>query len=91
MKTTVEINDELLADAKSFAAGQKITLRRVMEDALILLLRQRGKVTNGDIKLRKHPFCGNGLRPEIADKHWREIREMAYAERSGREARDDCD
>ncbi|MFT4198647.1 MAG: hypothetical protein QM601_12200 [Pseudoxanthomonas sp.] len=39
MKTTLDINDALLADAKSLAARQRTTLTRLIEDGLRLRLR----------------------------------------------------
>lgn len=39
MKTTLDINDALLADAKSLAARQRTTLTRLIEEGLRLRLR----------------------------------------------------
>jgi hypothetical protein len=39
MKTTLDINDSLLADAKSLAAQQRTTLTRLIEEGLQLRLR----------------------------------------------------
>jgi hypothetical protein len=39
MKTTLDLNDELLADAKALAARQRTTLTRIIEDSLRLRLR----------------------------------------------------
>ena len=39
MKTTLDINDRLLADAKALAAQQRSSLTRVIEEALLLRLR----------------------------------------------------
>jgi len=83
MKTTVEINDDLLASAKSLAASRKLPLRRILEDALVLLLRQHGKAPEGPIRLRKHPHGGRGLRPELKETDWESIREQAYEGRGG--------
>ncbi|MBM3343677.1 MAG: DUF2191 domain-containing protein [Betaproteobacteria bacterium] len=41
MKTTLDINDTLLADAKALAARQRITLTRLIEEGLQLRLRAR--------------------------------------------------
>lgn len=49
MKTTLDINDQLLADAKAFAAQRRTSLTRLIEEGLQLRLRaqaastQRGK------------------------------------------------
>lgn len=87
MKTTVEINDELLASAKALAASRRLPFRRVLEDALVLLLRQQGQAPDGGIKLRKHPFGGNGLQKPLRGADWHTIRERAYEGRGGRDAK----
>jgi hypothetical protein len=88
MKTTIEINDELLASAKALAASRKLPFRRVLEDALVLFLRQQGRAPDGDIKLRKHVFRGKGLRKELRDAEWEVIRELAYEGRGGKDRKE---
>ena len=39
MKTTLNLNDQLLADAKALAAQQRMTLTRLIEEGLQLRLR----------------------------------------------------
>ena len=39
MKTTLDLNDQLLADAKSLAAQQRSSLTRLIEEGLQLRLR----------------------------------------------------
>ncbi len=39
MKTTLNLNDQLLADAKAFAAQQRSSLTRLIEEGLMLRLR----------------------------------------------------
>jgi hypothetical protein len=39
MKTTLDINDQLLADAKALAAQQRTSLTRLIEEGLHLRLR----------------------------------------------------
>ena len=87
MKTTVEINDELLASAKALAASRKLPFRRVLEDALVLFLRQQGRASDGGIKLRKHSFGGQGLQRDLRDADWQAIRERAYEGRGGKAAK----
>ena len=86
MKTTIEINDELLASAKALAAARKLPLRRVLlEDALVLFLRQHGRAPDGKITLRKHSFGGNGLQQDLQGVDWQAIRERAYEGRGGKD------
>lgn len=42
MKTTLDLNDQLLADAKALAAQQRTSLTRLIEEGLQLRLRARG-------------------------------------------------
>lgn len=39
MKTTLDLNDQLLADAKALAARQRTSLTRLIEEGLQLRLR----------------------------------------------------
>jgi hypothetical protein len=59
MKTTLNINDSLLASAKTFAARQQTSLTRLIEEGLQLRLRSSRAVT--DVSKRKIPvFNGRG-------------------------------
>lgn len=41
MKTTLNLNDELVAKAKAAATREKITLTRIIEEGLVLRLRRK--------------------------------------------------
>ena len=43
MKTTLNLNDQLLADAKALAAQQRTSLTRLIEEGLRLRLRAQAK------------------------------------------------
>ncbi|NKI96215.1 DUF2191 domain-containing protein [Rhizobacter sp. SG703] len=59
MKTTLDINDELLATAKALAARQRTTLTRLIEEGLKLRLNAwQGAAPRG--KLRLPVFKGRG-------------------------------
>ena len=51
MKTTLDLNDTLLANAKSLAARQRTSLTRLIEEGLELRLRT-GTMSNGARKKR---------------------------------------
>ena len=75
MKTTIEISDELLAQAKRHARRQGRTLRDVVEEAL------REKLTAGTrqpFKLKKHPFKGRGTQPSVVEGDWASVRDAIY-------------
>ena len=59
MKTTLDINDSLLADAKSLAARQRTSLTRLIEEGL--QLRLRSTLVSSKARKRKIPvFNGRG-------------------------------
>lgn len=59
MKTTLDINDSLLANAKAMAAQQRTSLTRLIEEGL--QLRLRSSTVASKIKKRKIPvFKGRG-------------------------------
>lgn len=45
MKTTLDLNDQLLADAKVLAAQQRTSLTRLIEEGLQLRLRAKATAT----------------------------------------------
>lgn len=73
MKTTVEITDSLLADARRQAEREGTTVRALIEEGLRTVLRERQ--TRGQFRLRLVTFTGNGLSPEFADAGWDKIRD----------------
>ncbi len=59
MKTTLDINDTLLANAKALAAKQRTSLTRLIEEGLQLRLRAL-PVANKILKRRLPVFKGRG-------------------------------
>ena len=82
MKTTVEISDALLDDARKLAAREGTTLRALVEQGLRQIMAERRKPKK-PFKLRDGSFKGKGLSPEFADASWEEIRRAAYGDRGG--------
>ena len=58
MKTTLDINDQLLANAKALAAQQQTSLTRLIEEGLQLRLRAQAAPQRG--KPRLPVFKGRG-------------------------------
>ena len=58
MKTTLDINDQLLAHAKALAAQQRTSLTRLIEEGLQMRLRAHAAPRRG--KLRLPFFKGPG-------------------------------
>lgn len=81
MKTTIEISDPLLEEAKKVAAAEKITLRSLIESGLreVLARRKRAKA----FALRDASFKGKGLQPEFRGADWGRVRDEAYKGRGG--------
>jgi hypothetical protein len=81
MKTTVEIPDSLLDEARRLAAREGTTLRALIEEGLRRLVAERKRT--GPFRLRKAAFKGDGLQPGVAGASWDRLREMAYEGRGG--------
>jgi len=60
MKTTLDIDDRLLAQAKSAAALQKTSLTRLVEEGLALRLRKPASARRGPRKTRLPVHRGSG-------------------------------
>lgn len=76
MKTTIEVSDSLLAEARAAAAREKTTLRALVERGLRKTLDERRK--EGPFKLRRATFRGKGLRPEVGEGSWARLRDVIY-------------
>jgi Arc/MetJ family transcription regulator len=74
MKTTIEISDALLADAKRVAARDGVTLRALVEQGLRRVLEEQRR-SSRPFKLRKASVKGRGLKPGV---HPSKFRELAY-------------
>ncbi len=82
MKTTLDISDPLLREARKLAARERTTLRALVEQGLRRVVVERGRRAPA-FRLRKASFKGRGLRPEIRDAGWDRLRELAYQDRGG--------
>jgi hypothetical protein len=81
MKTTVEIADPLLEEARRLAARERTTLRALIEEGLRRIVAERKRP--GVFRLRKATFKGEGLQPAVAGSSWDRLREMACEGRGG--------
>ena len=78
MKTTVEIADSLLQEAKACAEARHVPLRQLIEEGLrTVIQRERPKKK---FKLRDASFRGEGLQGNLS---WEDIREIIYEGRGG--------
>ena len=76
MKTTVDIPDSILEEARKLAAREGSTVRALVEQGLRRLISERKRT--GAFRLRKATFKGEGLQPGAAGASWERIRDMAY-------------
>lgn len=78
MKTTIEIADVLLDEARRVAGREKTTLRSLVEQGLRRVLQERR--AHATFRLKKASFKGRGLQPDVADAGWERIRNLAYGD-----------
>lgn len=81
MKTTLEISDPLLREARKLAARERTTLRALVEQGLRRVVTERQR--RPAFRLRKASFKGRGLRLEFQDATWERVRDIAYEGRGG--------
>jgi stalled ribosome alternative rescue factor ArfA len=78
MKTTLEISDPLLREARKIATRDNTTLRALVEQGLRQVVSEKRK--GKPFRLRDASVGGKGLHPDVAGKSWDEIRDMIYEE-----------
>jgi len=76
MKTTVEISNGLLDEARKLASKDGTTVRALIEAGLRKEVRERKR--GRAFRLRRATFRGRGLRPELRGAKWEQIRELVY-------------
>lgn len=81
MKTTIEISDGLLEQAKTIAIRERTTLRALVETGLRQVVEGRRRGLR--FQLRDASFGGKGLQPEFRDAGWDLIRGASYEDRGG--------
>ena len=81
MKTTVEIPDSLLEDARRLAARQQTTLRVLIIEGLRRVVAERKR--GGAFKLRDATFGGSGLQSDAVGADWERIRGWIYEKQGG--------
>ena len=80
MKTTIEISDPLLREARALAAQQGQTLRQVVEAGLRQVLAAR-KGSKKPFRLRDASVGGKGLRHGLRYDDWGKLLDLAYGDR----------
>jgi len=82
MKTTIDIADSLLDEARDVAEKERTTLRALVEEGLRTALgaRRRKRVR---FRLRDASISGQGLQPGVQADDWATIRALTYEGRGG--------
>ncbi len=81
MKTTIELADALLEEARKVARREGTTVRALVEQGLRQAIAQRKRAAS--FRLRDASFGSGGLRPELEGAPWDRLRELAYEGRGG--------
>ena len=75
MKTTLDIPDPILREARKMAQREHTTLRALVERGLRHVLAEKHRRTA--FRLRKASFKGRGLQPDMKEAGWERVRELA--------------
>lgn len=76
MKTTLDISDPLLRDARKIAVRERTTLRALVEQGLREVVASKKRRTV--FRLKPVTFRGHGLQPELREGGWERIRSLIY-------------
>jgi hypothetical protein len=78
MKTTVEIADPLLREAKRAAERDGITLRELIEQGLRRAIDERNAATRKPYVLKDCSNKEGRLNPELEGASWEQMRDIIY-------------
>ena len=76
MKTTIEVSDALMIEAKTLAQAHNTTLRALIEQGLEKVVRDLRQLKV--FKLEDGSVSGLGLQPGQEALTWNEVRDMVY-------------
>lgn len=82
MKTTIDIADALLDQARAAAAREGVTVRSLVEEGLRAVLSQR-RARRARYQLRDASFKGKGLQPGVSLADWSNVTAEIYGGRGG--------
>ena len=82
MKTTIEIRDDLLREAKEAARAGKTSLRALVEEGLRETLKRRARGRK-PFRFKVVSFKGDGVQPGIDLSNWEQIRSIMYEGHGG--------
>ena len=76
MKTTIEISDPLLREARKLAEREGVTLRALVERGLRRVVTETRP--GAPFKLRRASFKGKGLQADVRGASWAGLRDLVY-------------
>ena len=82
MKTTVDLPDDLVIEAKRYASRYGLTLRAVVENGIRSTLRA-DEGMQVPFRLRDASVGGSGPQPEFRDETGATMRQAAYGDQRG--------
>lgn len=77
MKTTIDVADALLQEARQVATRDRTTLKELVQEGLRRVLEER-RPQRRSFRLRMIEPVGGGFQPEFADGDWQRIRDVIY-------------
>lgn len=77
MKTTFDLSDALMEEAKRIAAREGVTVKSIVEAGLREQLAHY-HVRRAPFTLRDASVGGKGLQPEVQGQSWEAIRDLGY-------------
>jgi hypothetical protein len=80
VKTTIELSDAALDEARRVALKEGTSLRALIEEGLRRVLADR-RARRAGFRLRRASFRGDGLAPEFEGASWPAVRDAIYRER----------
>lgn len=82
MKTTIDLSDNLVREAKNMARSRGTTFREIVESAMRAYLQSRNKEKRR-YAFKSHTFKGEGVQEGISEGDWNNIRSRVYEGRGG--------
>jgi hypothetical protein len=79
LKTTLDIADPLLREARKIALREGTTVRALVEQGLRRVIEERAR--KPAFRLRKASVTGHRVRPELADAGWDRLCDLIYDRR----------
>lgn len=79
LKTTVELPDVLLHEAKRMAVRERTTVKALIEKGLRTVIEQRPRRSR--FSLRSASFRGDGLAAGASLRDWETVRDLTYTGR----------